>query len=60
MKKISLVLSILLLTNIMGNVVYANTPYYTIDKTTINGLHSATRQAQVKDIVITEPAPGIF
>ena len=60
MKKTALVLSIMLLTNIMGNVVYANTPHYIIDKTTINGLHSATRQSQVKDIIITEQAPGLF
>ncbi len=60
MKKTVLVLSIMLLTNIMGNVVYANTPHYIIDKTTINGLHSATRQSQVKDIIITEQAPGLF
>lgn len=50
----------MLLTNTIGNVVYANTPSYTIDKTTTNGLHSATRQSQVKDIVITEPTPGLF
>jgi len=60
MKKTVLVLSIMLLTNIMGNVVYANIPHYIIDKTTINGLHSATRQSQVKDIIITEQAPGLF
>lgn len=59
MKKIALVLSIALLSATIGNVAYADTPYR-IDKTTINGLHSATRQAQVKDIIITEPAPGLF
>lgn len=60
MKKMALVLSIMLLTNTMANLVYANTSPYTIDKTTINGLHSATRQSKVKDIIITEPAPGLF
>lgn len=59
MKKMALVLSIALLTSTMGNVAYANTTY-SIDKTTINGLHAATRQAQVKDIIITEPAAGLF
>lgn len=59
MKKTALVLSIALLTATMGNIAYADTSYH-IDKTTINGLHSAIRQAQVKDIIITEPAAGLF
>ena len=59
MKKTAIVLSIALLTGVMGNTAYAHTNY-TIDKTTINGLHTANRYAEVKDIVITEPAAGLF
>ncbi len=59
MKKIALVLSIALFTNIMGNMAYAQTSY-TINETTINGLHAGNRQAQVKDIILTEAAPGLF
>ncbi len=51
MKKTAIVLSIALLTGVMGNTAYAHTNY-TIDKTTINGLHTANRYAEVKDIVI--------
>ncbi len=59
MKKIALVLSITLFTNIVGNIAYAQSPY-TINETTINGLHAGNRQAQVKDIILTEPAAGLF
>lgn len=59
MKKIALVLSITLFTNVMGNVAYAQPPY-TINETTINGLHAGNRQAKVKDIILTEAAPGLF
>lgn len=59
MKKTAIVLSIALLTGVMGNTAYAHTNY-TIDKTTINGLHIANRYAEVKDIVITEPTAGLF
>lgn len=59
MKKIALVLSIALFTNIMGNMAYAQTSY-TINETTINGLHAGNHQAQVKDIILTEAAPGLF
>ncbi|MEY8320126.1 copper amine oxidase N-terminal domain-containing protein [Lachnospiraceae bacterium 46-61] len=60
MKKTAIVLSIALLTGAMGNTItYARTNY-TIDKTTINGLHTANRYAEVKDIIITEPAAGLF
>ena len=56
MKKTVIVLSIALLTGVMGNTAYA----HTIDKTTINGLHTANRYAEVKDIIITEPVAGLF
>ena len=59
MKKTAIVLAIALLTGVMGNTAYAHTNY-TIDKTTINGLHIANRYAEVKDIVITEPTAGLF
>ena len=59
MKKTVIVLSIALLTGVMGNTTYAHTNY-TIDKTTINGLHTANRYAEVKDIIITEPVAGLF
>lgn len=59
MKKTAIVLSIALLTGVMGNTAYAHTNY-TIDKTTINGLHTANRYAEVKDIIITEPVAGLF
>lgn len=59
MKKTAIVLSIALLIGVMGNTAYAHTNY-TIDKTTINGLHIANRYAEVKDIVITEPTAGLF
>ena len=59
MKKTVIVLSIALLTGVMGNTAYAHTNY-TIDKTTINGLHTANRYAEVKDIIITEPVAGLF
>ena len=59
MKKTALLLSIMLFSAMGANTwAYAND--YTIDATTINGSSAGIRQVDIKDIIITEPAAGLF